>query len=292
MIQKIQPTVFYKGLHFGECLRFRGNALWLSDMQGFNVLKFTTEAQATSVLRLQHEPSGLGWLPGGDLLVVSMPDAKVLRWNGHQTDVYADLGPLSRSPCNDMLVDKEGRCYVGNFGFDYHAGESFDAGVLMLIDANGVPSIIAENLLFPNGMAEYPDGKTLLVAESGNNVDPPIGQGAKLTAFDKLSDGTLMNRRTWSTVPDACLPDGICLDVDGGVWIASPTTKQCLRVKEGGEITHIVEHEQIPVSCALGGRTLYTATCDVPDPEFCRNNPIGCITVNPAPSPGITDPGI
>ena len=70
------------------------------------------------------EPSGLGWLPDGRLLVVSMHERKLLRRERDGLVVHADLSGVARFHANDMVVDAEGRAYVGNFGFDLNGGEA------------------------------------------------------------------------------------------------------------------------------------------------------------------------
>ena len=151
-----------------------------------------------------------------------------------------------------MVVDAHGRAYVGNFGFNYEAGEAPVGAKLMRVDPDGSMHVAAEDLMFPNGTVITPDGKTMIVGESF---------GARLTAFDVADDGMLANRRVWAQLDGGRIPDGNCLDADGAIWIASPTTKEVLRVREGGEITdRISSGEREAIACMLGGddrRTLF-----------------------------------
>jgi sugar lactone lactonase YvrE len=59
-------------------------------------------------------------------------------------------------------------------------------------------------------------------------------------------------------------PDGICLDAEGAVWVASPGTREVLRVRDGGEVTERIPLEgRRPFACMLGGadrRTLFLCT--------------------------------
>ena len=60
-------------------------------------------------LAIDDQPSGLGWLPDGDLLVVSMTDRRVLRVGADGTvSTHADLSGLATFHTNDMLVDDAG----------------------------------------------------------------------------------------------------------------------------------------------------------------------------------------
>ncbi len=98
--------------------------------------------------------------------------------------------------------------------------------------------------------------------------------------------GDLTNRRVWAELPEGALPDGICLDEAGGVWSASPSTNECLRQTEGGEITHRVAVGQGAFACMLGGddgRTLYILTAASSDPEECRRQRSGRVEIWRAP---------
>ena len=46
---------------------------------------------------------------------------------------HADLSEVATSLCNDMTVDAQGRAYVGNFGFDLHAGDDLASATLALV---------------------------------------------------------------------------------------------------------------------------------------------------------------
>lgn len=276
----MQTRVLARDLCFGEGPRWRDGALWFSDMHDHQVMRLVPGAPPVPVLQVPGQPSGLGWLPGaagGDLLVVSMLDRRVLRFDGENLTEHADLSELASFHCNDMVVDGTGRAYVGNFGFDLHAQAQPRPAELVCIEPDGRARIVARDLLFPNGTVITPDGRTLIVGESW---------GARLTAFDVLDNGDLANRRTWAELPDGAIPDGICLDEAGGIWSASPATNECLRQVEGGKVTHRVAVDQGAFACMLGGadgRTLFILTAGDSDPERCRRKRSGRVEAWTAP---------
>jgi sugar lactone lactonase YvrE len=196
-------------------------------------------------------PSGLGWLPAGDLLVVSMQERCLYRRRDGSLARYADLAPWHVFQSNDMVVDAAGRAYVGNVGFDYFAGEKPRATNIALVDRDGNTALAAENLECPNGTVVTPDGRTLIVAETF---------GRRLTAFTIARDGSLSGRRVFAQL-DEHVPDGITLDAEGCVWVASPYSQCALRVRDGGEIVERVPiADSQPFACMLGGadrKTLY-----------------------------------
>lgn len=249
------------GLCFAEGPRWHDGRLWFSDMHDLHVLAFDPATEETEVVvEVPGQPSGLGWRPDGTLLVVSMTDRRLLAVRDGATEEVADLSDLAPFHCNDMVVDGKGRAWVGNFGFDLHGGAAPTATVLIRVDPDGSVHCAAENVMFPNGCVITPDGATLIVAETF---------GACLTAFDISSDGALSNRRSWAQLPEGAVPDGICLDAMQGIWVASPTTNECLRLEEGGSVTDRVALDRGAFACMLGDadrRSLYICTARDSDP--------------------------
>jgi sugar lactone lactonase YvrE len=249
------------GLRFGEGPRWHEGRLWFSDMHDGWVCALTPDGTLERIVHVEHEPSGLGWLPDGRLLVVSMQDRRLLRREpGGELVEHADLSALATFHCNDMVVDGAGRAYVGNFGFDLHGGAAPGPAAMIRVDPDGSVSLAAADLIFPNGTVITPDGATLVVGESF---------GARLTAFDVDADGALSDRRVWAEMPEGAVPDGICLDAEGAIWVASPTSNECLRIREGGEVTDRVALDRGAFACMLGDddrRTLYICSARDSDP--------------------------
>ena len=242
------------GLYFGEGPRWHEGALWFSDMHDHRVVRTTLDGRAETVVTITHdEPSGLGWLPDGRLLVVAMETQRLLRVEADGSIVeHADLSHIARGSINDMIVSADGIAYVGDMGSRIHDPSSPRvAGQTIRVDPDGAVSCAADDLRSPNGHILTDDGRTLIVAESG---------GSCLTAFTVAADGSLHDRRTFAElrptkagVPVAP-PDGICLDQEGAVWVADPINAIVTRVAPGGEVTDSITFDDvIPVACVLGG---------------------------------------
>ncbi|RIL05925.1 MAG: hypothetical protein DCC71_08615 [Proteobacteria bacterium] len=277
-----KPRVLLEGLCFPEGPRWRDGKLWFADMHARRVMTLDASGHAETLFEPGDEPSGMGWLPDGRLLVVAMHQRKLLR---REPDgalaLHADLSQVAHFHANDMVVDARGRAYVGNFGFDLNGGAPPRATNLALVHPDGRVEIAADDLMFPNGTVLTPDGRTLVVAESFR---------AQLTAFDVADDGTLSNRRTWATLERA-VPDGICLDAEGAIWVASPISQGVLRVREGGEVAQKIAVATQAYACMLGGaerRTLYLCTAESHDPSKtgARRGRIEAIEVD-APGAGL-----
>jgi sugar lactone lactonase YvrE len=200
---------------------------------------------------IAHAPTlGLGFLPDGRLLIVSMRDGLLLRREPDGSlSTHADLTGLARHPWNDLVVDGRGNAYVNNIGFEFPGGD-FRPGLLAMVTPDGTVRQVADGFAFPNGMVVTPDNATLIVAES---------YGARLTAFDIAPDGSLSNRRVWAELPGGH-PDGICLDAEGAVWYGDVPAQRCVRVREGGALLQAIALDRGCFACMLGGpdkRTLF-----------------------------------
>jgi sugar lactone lactonase YvrE len=278
--------VALRGIYFGEGPRWHEGRLWFSDFYGHCVRALSADGEAEVIIRIDGQPSGLGWLPDGRLLVVSMIDHQVLRQDADGAlRLHADLSQVSRHRSNDMLVDQRGGAYVGNFGFDNEApAPAARAPVptsLCRVEPSGTVSAAATDLLFPNGMVLTPDGRTLIVAETF---------GARLTAFDVAADGALSGRRVWADLTGTGVyPDGICLDADGRVWTAAAAQPRCVLVREGGEVVDEAVFSQNCYACALGDadrRTLYAVTAPTSAAAIAAAAPRGLIEKTRVTVPG------
>ncbi len=246
-----QARILRDGLSFGEAPRWHDGRLWYSDFYRHAIFSIDEEGDEERLeLMAPHQPSGLGWLPDGDLLYVSMTDQRVMRRHDQTSSLFADLSQHCEFWANDMVVSELGFAYVGNFGFDLDVAlrdhtmpSPPPTATLIVLDPTGTVAQLVPGLTFPNGAVITPDGHTLIVAET---------LAYRLSAFDIASDGTLSNLRVWAQL-DFVAADGLCLDADGQVWVANALASQCLRVKEGGEVTGVVETNQRAFACMLGG---------------------------------------
>ncbi len=299
------------GLYFGEGPRWHENKLWFSDFYSHKVMTLDENNSLETVCEVPNQPSGLGWLPNGDLLIVSMLDRKILRFSEGSISVHADLSEYVAHKCNDMVVGRDGTAYVGNFGMG-DAGESLNSTHLMIVKSDGTVLKGPDNLLFPNGTVITEDGKNLIIGET---------LGAKLTSFDIEDNGELTNRKLWArTSPlfslliikflssmgfdlskvdfskyskNLHVPDGICLDEKNGIWIASPTTKAVVRIEKGGNITNTINTPKGAFACMLGGKerkTLYVIISNSSDPEEAQASPEGEIHSIEVEIPGVGKP--
>ena len=273
MAQRQFTTVLEGGSYF-EGPRWHAGEWWVSDFYRHTVSQVPASGGAeTVVLEVENQPSGLGWLPDGSLLVVSMKDQRLLRVADGEVSTHADLSDVCGGYLNDMVVDASGRAFVGDFGFDLMGGGAPASASVKRVDPDGKVTVVAEGLRFPNGSVITPDGGTLIVGETWGN---------RYSAFDLAADGSLTNRRVWAELGPqpvggsteelltqiVVAPDGCTLDAEGYIWCADGFGNRVVRIAPGGAI---VEEITAPggmgvYACALGGddgRTLLM--CCAPD---------------------------
>jgi sugar lactone lactonase YvrE len=235
------------GLSFGESLRWHQDRLWLADWGAQEIVAVDGQGRPEVMARVDFPafPMSIDWLPDGRLLIVAARYGRLLRQEPDGSLVtHADLSGLSDPghPWNEIVVDGRGNAYLNNQGFDFPGGE-FAPGTIAMLKPDGSARLVADGIAFPNGMAITPDNSTLIVAES---------YGQKLTAFQIAADGGLSQPRVWADLGDG-VPDGICLDAQGAIWYADVPNRQCVRVREGGDVLQTIQLDRGCFSCALGG---------------------------------------
>lgn len=242
-----EPTLIFSDLRFPEGARWHDGQLWFSDMHTGQVFSSHPAARTLEeVTVVDDQPSGLGWLPDGSLLISCMTDRVVRRLgtDGVLRD-FADVSRLTSAPINDLVTTSDGRTFLGGFGYDLYADAPQRPGPVFAIDVDGGVEVADDDMVFPNGSVVLPGTATLVVAETW---------AARLTAFDIDPDGRLVDKRVWASLPPGSTPDGICVDAQGAVWVSSIGTSQFFRVEAGGRVTRTIDVDgRCATDCVLGG---------------------------------------
>lgn len=294
---------FAEGFFLPECPRWHAGSLWLCDMWGHSVLRFSEAGERRLIHRFpdSEDPGGLGWLPDGSpegtLLVVGMEGRCVYRFDGEgdcdggaAPRRHSDLSTLAPWPCNDMIVRQDGTAWVSHFGYDLFGGTTgFRPATLIRVAPDGRADGVADDLFAPNGMALPADERTLYLSECGRS---------QIVAFDVGSDGSLSNRRVHATLPCApglafAPPDGICLDEAGAVWAAEPIGRRVLRIDRSGRVTDEIGFDQAPLAVVLGGadrRTLFVCSSAEHDKAHRGSEPTGRVDALRVDVPGAGRP--
>lgn len=274
-------TTLISGRSYLENCRWHEGRFWASDLYAHEVLAVSMDGHVEVVASVPQQPAGLGWLPNGDLLIVSMIDRKLMRrLPGGELVVHADLSSVTGSWLSDMVVSPRGDAYLGPVGFDVMASKpEVQPTTTFHVTPDGTVRAHGADILLPNGHAISPDGKTLVLSESF---------GARLTAFNISEDGSLAGQRIWADfggrrepvgsleeyiASGVIVPDGLCFDAEGALWMADAYNGRALRVREGGEILDEVKYRNVVPSVTLGGedgRTLFLCSSESSHDEYCK----------------------
>jgi sugar lactone lactonase YvrE len=271
---------FIDGIAYGEGPRWHNGRLWFSDGPAGRVYSVGETGDLMVEAEVPHA-SGLGWLPDGMLVVSALLDAKVhyVDEQGKVTTTH-DLSDLAFTT-NDCLVTPDGRTYVDL----YQVTDAGMTGEIGLIKPDGEVRIVATGLAVPNGLALLPDGLTLVVSET---------MGSRILAFPTEPDGNLGTPSVFADLGPDRHPDGLCVDVEGGVWVGCYDSGEFLRVVEGGTVTHRVGIDRgWAVAPALGGvdgRTLYMVIDDTTNEGLVKGESTGWIMQARIDVPGAGSP--
>ncbi|MEU1300676.1 SMP-30/gluconolactonase/LRE family protein [Streptomyces shenzhenensis] len=251
------------GHTFLESPRWHNGDLYVSDFFVNQVLRFPGgEGEPEIVATVPGMPSGLGFLPDGDLLIVSMDDQTVYRNTPSGLVPYADLSGRVRGNLNDMLVDAEGRCYIGGVGHSSGDESDFGPTSLLVVQPDGEVHETIGDLNFPNGIVK-PDAGSLLVAETYagtvrelhlDDHGVPVASsvwahwGPEIDYFDVKRAHAVLDVE----------PDGLSLGRDGTLWVADANGHGIARVAKGGAVQEYVDTDDLSVFAALAvGQRLY-----------------------------------
>jgi sugar lactone lactonase YvrE len=256
MPQRKSRKLLADGLKFAEAPRWHDGKLWVSDMIGQRVVSIDLLGNAETVAEFDDEVSGLGFLPDGSLIVVVRARKQLVRIDGGHRSLYCDLGGIPCESLNDMVIDGSGRAYVDAV-VRRKVPNADDIGEsVVFVDENAEIRDVTTGLVFPNGLAVNPDRTQLVVAETWRY---------QITSFEIAPDGSLGDRRVFAQLGTA-MTDGLCLDAQGAVWVASPSAAAYMRVGKDGSVLDVVEtNGGWGVACVLGGddrRTLFMLMAD------------------------------
>jgi sugar lactone lactonase YvrE len=281
-------NVFASGLFFPEAPRWHDGYLWLSDITGRAIRRYTASGVGEDYARLDTEPCGLGFAPDGSVLVVDMPGRRLLSLRDGTMAVVADLSGLAPSFCNDMVVAADGTAYVTQFGSNHWKGEPRRPAPVIRVSPDGKAEAFGPDLNGPNGIVLTPDERSLLIAEPG---------AGRIYYLNLDSGGAVSEHGIHAELPPAPgsqlpfgTPDGICLDSEGALWIADPTGNRVIRVGGDGKVTDSIPFaDGIPLSVVLGGadaRTLYIVVASHVDFYAPLRDPAGYVAVITVGVPG------
>jgi sugar lactone lactonase YvrE len=240
------------GGRYFEGPRWHAGRFWFVDCLERTLLSLTPSGERQQLAKFEDDtPCGLGILPDGRIVVLTMFRKRLMAFADGRLSLYADLSGIAKGTIDDMIVDGLGRTYVGDLGFDLPPPpDRGSVGRIILVMPNGETRVVADGLRFPNGIAVSADHSRLVVAEM---------DGGCLAEYDIAADGGLNFRRRFVSMK---APDGICLDQEQAVWVASFDEDAFIRVdRDGRELQRLELPGRRAIACVLGGPARRTLFC-------------------------------
>jgi sugar lactone lactonase YvrE len=244
-------STLHDGGRYFEGPRWHAGRLWFVDCMERTLLSLSLSGECEQHAKFDDTPCGVGVLPDGRLIVLTMFRKRLLAWRNGGLSPYADLSGIATGTIDDMIIDGLGRAYVGDLGFDLPPPPDRGAvGRIILVMPDGATRVVADGLRFPNGIAVSADNSRLVVAEM---------EGGCLADYDIEADGGLKLRGRFGQLKS---PDGICLDREGAVWVSSFEGDAFIRVSPAGvELQRIETPGRRALACVLGGPERRTLFC-------------------------------
>jgi len=256
-------TVAVEGFAFPECLRWRQDELWFSDILGGHVYRWNSDLGLREVVAVDSGPSGLGWSRDDELLVCDGGNRRIIRLTKDgRKEIHADLSHLMLHPANEMITDSRGWAIIGGYGYNPDTDEPTPSSLYWVSPEGGISEFVG-GLIFPNGMA-FLDDETIVVAE---------------TFADRLSIVDVSSGRITSRIklPIGSTPDGLSVAVDGSVWVASAYGQAVLRVERDGNVDRVISIPDVGVfDVTFGGpdmRTVFVAISDTDETHVAVTKP-------------------
>jgi sugar lactone lactonase YvrE len=233
-----------EGVVFPESPRWHEGRLWFSDVYDLALKTVELSGESRVVAPVPGRPSGLGSLPDGRMLMATALERKLYAVSpAGGLEIVADLSSRAVGLLNDMVVDRQGRAYVGDTGFNPASGEAFQPGSTWLVRPGREPELAAADMHLPNGCAISDDGRTLYVAETF---------AQRIARFSIGQDGALSDRHVHAELPSR--PDGLCLDREDHLWVAMVQDGEFVRLDPRGKVVQrLPSPESFALACVLGG---------------------------------------
>jgi gluconolactonase len=165
---------------------------------------------------IERLATGLRWGEGpvwfGDgryLLCSDIPNNRILKWEEETGAVSIFRKPSNFA--NGHTRDRQVFGLLGNYE-GYTAESEINPNVYRIDGNTGTATIVADDVLGPNGLCFSPDEKILYVVESRGVPN------RKILAYDMSADGkTISNKRVHIDAGPGT-PDGMRCDIDGNLW--------------------------------------------------------------------------
>ena len=232
------------------------NRLYFSDVPNGGVYRRSPDGVIETLIPRRRGVGGIALNAAGGIVCSGR---SLIGWSEttrQSRDLFAEWEGRALRGLNDLTVDAQGSVFVGSLEFDALSADKPIPGNLFRVDPPGTATKLWEGIEVTNGMGFSPDARLLYHCDSTTKA---------VWAYDVTADRRVKDRRVFATLPEGW-PDGMAVDVEGGVWVAVVRYGEVVRFKANGTIERRIKMPASMVtSLAFGGADmmdLYVVTAD------------------------------
>lgn len=232
------------------------NRLVFSDVPNGGVFRRDPDGKIETLIPNRKGVGGIAFNEGGGLICSGRG---LIYWNEatrQSRDLFTEWEGRPLKGLNDLQPDDHGGVYVGSLEFDALSDQKPIPGNLFRVDPDGKIVKLWEGIEVTNGLGFSPDRKYLYHADSTTQA---------VWVYDVKADRTVADRRIFAKVPEGW-PDGLAVDAEGGVFVATVKSGEVVRFKPNGTIDFRLKvPAKFVTSVTFGGKDLsdlYIVTAD------------------------------
>jgi sugar lactone lactonase YvrE len=231
----------------------RGEFCWVDILHG-TFRRASWDGARLSVLAehvLDAPVGAVTTVAGGGWLAAAGTGFVAIAPSGEVREIAATPPAATQVRVNDAQCDAAGRFWAGTMPYDT---SDTGAGALYRLDPDLSVHTALPHATIANGLAWTPDGSRMWWVDSGDET---------VWTFRVADDGTLHDRGVFYQHSGDGVPDGICRDEEGQLWVAINGGGEVRRFDASGRQTAVVrvpDAHQVS-SCCLGGPSLTTLFC-------------------------------
>ncbi|MEV0341806.1 SMP-30/gluconolactonase/LRE family protein [Nocardia sp. NPDC050713] len=261
----------------------RARLLWVDIHGGLvheGVLECDGSITAVQDLEFSSTVGSVAVSKTGALAVAAAETVLIIDPEGNRRVFSRILPPRSGRRINDASTDPAGRLYLGTLSLE----QPSESEVLVRIEDDGEMTVIDDDLTLSNGIAWSPSGDRMYSVDSlrrtiyVRDYDPATGRTGRREVFIDGLTG---------------IPDGICADRDGGLWVAVWGTGQVRRYDRDGVHDAVIRVPAPHVSSVgfagtdLGTLVITTARQDLGAAQLERYPASGALFTASVAVPGV-----
>ncbi|MDJ1007567.1 MAG: SMP-30/gluconolactonase/LRE family protein [Paracoccaceae bacterium] len=223
--------------------------VWWTDIEGKALWSFDPATGASEKTDMPDRVCCFAPRAGGGLIVAFAGSVAFYDPKTGETETLAEFEPDNPGTrLNDGRTDRQGRFVAGGMN---EATGAADSSVIR-IDADGTLTTLIDGVACANSTCFSPDGRTMFFADTPEKTIRAYDYDPETGAL-----GAMRVHGDFSGEPG--LPDGSCVDAEGGVWNAEWEGRRVVHVAPGGTIDRVIEVPTWkPTCCAFGGEGLET----------------------------------